>query len=302
MITRCTVIVLIATGYVSCNGWKYQDEENWSPLCKEGLHQSPIALDSESAKTKDYGSFNMTNYGRRFTVSIQNNGHSAEIRPDFDGKVPEINGGGLDQTYALDHLHFHWQSEHTIDGFRYPLELHIVHYAKKYSDFKSAKNYPGGVAVVAVLFDLSLDDDMDFQPLVDIIEIVKDQLNAPKAMGNFVIRDFVPRDRAGYFRYQGSLTTPDCNEGVVWTIFTSTIPISKKQVHIFELLRTEDNSMLYRNFRSLQPLNDREVFIRKNPGHRITAGANINKISLCSSVVYLLPSLLFFFRGYINSC
>ena len=34
----------------------------------------------------------------------------------------------------------------------------------------------------------------------------------------------------GYYRYSGSLTTPPCTEGVIWTIFTTKINISSYQV------------------------------------------------------------------------
>lgn len=33
-----------------------------------------------------------------------------------------------------------------------------------------------------------------------------------------------------YYRYNGSLTTPDCAEAVVWTLFENRIPLSKTQV------------------------------------------------------------------------
>lgn len=33
-----------------------------------------------------------------------------------------------------------------------------------------------------------------------------------------------------FFRYLGSLTTPACNEGVIWTVLEKPSPISLKQV------------------------------------------------------------------------
>lgn len=51
-----------------------------------------------------------------------------------------------------------------------------------------------------------------------------------KLIGKLAPNSFLPRDTAGFYRYVGSLTTPSCNEGVIWTVFTNKIPISKQQV------------------------------------------------------------------------
>jgi len=34
----------------------------------------------------------------------------------------------------------------------------------------------------------------------------------------------------GYYRYDGSLAFPPCTEGVIWSVFRQTIPISASQV------------------------------------------------------------------------
>lgn len=64
------------------------------------------------------------------------------------------------------------------------------------------------------------------------MEDVENQLNVIKPTNKTKIDGFLPRNTAGFYRYNGSLTTPNCTESVIWTVFTSTIPISKTQVKI----------------------------------------------------------------------
>lgn len=44
------------------------------------------------------------------------------------------------------------------------------------------------------------------------------------------------KNMAEYFRYDGSLTTPDCAEAVVWSVFKHPIPLSRKQVFMVTTL------------------------------------------------------------------
>lgn len=53
---------------------------------------------------------------------------------------------------------------------------------------------------------------------------------AEDAIAPFPLEDLLPSNTNQFFRYQGSLTTPTCNEVVVWTVFTTPIPISSRQV------------------------------------------------------------------------
>ncbi|KAK2119956.1 Carbonic anhydrase IX [Saguinus oedipus] len=70
----------------------------------------------------------------------------------------------------------------------------------------------------------------------------------------------LPSDLSRYFRYEGSLTTPPCAQGVIWTVFNQTVRLSAKQLHILsDTLWGPGDSRLQMNFRATQPLNGRVI-------------------------------------------
>ena len=44
------------------------------------------------------------------------------------------------------------------------------------------------------------------------------------------LKDYLGADTSNFYRYEGSLTTPTCNEAVLWTVFKKEIGISERQV------------------------------------------------------------------------
>ena len=47
----------------------------------------------------------------------------------------------------------------------------------------------------------------------------------------FKLSDLLPANTAKFYRYPGSLTTPDCYESVMWTVFSDPIKVSSAQVN-----------------------------------------------------------------------
>ncbi|KAK7324926.1 hypothetical protein VNO77_28876 [Canavalia gladiata] len=63
-----------------------------------------------------------------------------------------------------------------------------------------------------------------------------------------------------YFRYNGSLTAPPCQENVVWTVFTKAKTVAKSQI---KMLRVAVKDEKYTNERPLQPRHRRPVQLYK---------------------------------------
>jgi carbonic anhydrase len=77
------------------------------------------------------------------------------------------------------------------------------------------------------------------------------KLDYPINLGQ-MIDDVTPS--ANIFRYDGSLTTPPCGEGVKWHVAVSPTGVSKAEVYAYKFaLETVEN------FRPVQPLNGRVV-------------------------------------------
>ena len=62
-----------------------------------------------------------------------------------------------------------------------------------------------------------------------------------------------------YYTYNGSLTTPDCNEVVTWVVFKHSIGIPSSVLSAFRSLEDSHGDPLVDNYRPPQPLNDRHI-------------------------------------------
>ncbi|KAH8380268.1 hypothetical protein KR009_009752 [Drosophila setifemur] len=74
------------------------------------------------------------------------------------------------------------------------------------------------------------------------------------------LREYITKHLGDYYSYTGSLTTPPCSEEVTWLDFKFPIDITEDQLNAFRSLTAHDDH-LKNNFRPIQPLNDRLVYM-----------------------------------------
>ncbi|KAF8654430.1 hypothetical protein HU200_061613 [Digitaria exilis] len=219
----------------------------WS-ACGTGKMQSPIDLSHERVSlVRSLGYLNHSY--RPAPASIVNRGHDIMVKFSGDAGSLVING----TAYYLKQMHWHSPTEHTIDGRRYDMELHLVH--------ESAEKK---AAVIAILYEVG-DHDPFLHELEDDIKRIADRRD-DKEESVGVVDPRRARGRASvYYRYMGSLTTPPCTEGVIWTVVKRVRTVSKYQL---ELLREAVHDDMEKNARPLQKVNDRDVSIFRPKPHR----------------------------------
>ncbi|XP_027349157.1 alpha carbonic anhydrase 7-like [Abrus precatorius] len=216
-------------------------KEEWE-VCKKGEMQSPIDLSNHRVKVIPKLGEIRRSYKPQH-ANVLNRGHDVAVNWEGDAGSIDING----THFLLQQCHWHWPSEHTINGRRYDLELHMVHVSPQ----------PDGTnktAVVGLLYKYGSPDPFLSKLGKYIMDIPEDE--EEKSIGVIDPREIKMGGKM-YYRYMGSLTAPPCTEGVLWTINKKIKTVSRRQVKLLK-----DSVLKYyakRNARPLQPLNEREI-------------------------------------------
>ncbi len=197
--------------------------------CGAGRMQSPIDI-------TDYTPGNLPPL--RFSyrsppVELTNDGRAVHVhypagnRLEFSGRFYELESG-----------HFHAPAEHTLDGEQFAAELHLVH-----------RRESGGLAVAGFLFRAG-GPDPRLQLLLDNAPAPGEAAAAPSGLD---AGRWVPSG-LGFYMYQGSTTTPPCEEPVEWFVMTAAGSVSSEQARRWQELTAGGPTN-----RPLQPRNGREI-------------------------------------------
>ncbi|XP_010795208.1 carbonic anhydrase XVb [Notothenia coriiceps] len=276
LLSLAAVCVLVPSVHCATGtGWCYHDascsDTKWPTLFPSycaGSRQSPINIVPASATAdSNLTAFTFLNYNSDSALKkIENTGRTVKVTLASGIK---ISGGGLPDPYDSLQFHLHWGngssvpgSEHTVDGKRYPMELHIVNSKATYNgDTALAVKDSTGLAALGFFIE-EMSGDATGQPakwnlLSSYLSKIVNIGNKTTVASGISLDDLLEGvDRTKYYRYLGSLTTPTCNEAVVWTVFKDTIKVSKDLIDKFSTtVHIADNSsaLMVNVFRSIQP-------------------------------------------------
>ncbi|XP_034484398.1 carbonic anhydrase 2-like [Drosophila innubila] len=265
-----------STGSVNSDWNHEQNGLDWEGTCATGRRQTPIRLSLDSSLIMPLPRIFFGNYDVRLNrpLTLINKGYTVDmsIPETRNGQKPFITGGLLKGQYVAEGVHFHWGSpnsrgaEHLINNRRYDIEMHIVHRNTRYSDVSEALNHPDGIAVLGIMFKIVNTPDRIYpglrkiySELPNLVEYkaeaeIPGSITLGQLLGDLNTRDF--------YTYKGSLTTPDCQEAVTWTVFSQPIPIAYSDAAKFWNILDSNGNPIENNYRILQPRNNRPVFYR----------------------------------------
>lgn len=260
-------------------GYSKPEQRRWSKSHEScaGKHQSPIAVTSSRAIPLSMPAIEMVGYNNLLPgpITLHNNGHSVSLSiPKTDpskGKHPYVFGGKLENEYELEGLHFHWGdknnrgAEHVMNDIRYPLEMHIIHRNRKYKSVAEALGYSDGLTVLGFFYQVTEHDSHEIASLMRTFPMIEEFDQQVHLNHTFTLNSLLgDLDMTRFYTYKGSLTTPPCSEAVTWILFPEVLDISITQIRRFRMLDTGlHGSPMVDNFRALQPLGNRRIFVRK---------------------------------------
>ncbi|XP_004678102.1 PREDICTED: carbonic anhydrase 9 [Condylura cristata] len=246
--------------------WRYGGGPSWSQVSAAcaGRFQSPVDIRPElsvfcpALRPPEILGFELPSLPE---LRLRNNGHTVELTlpPGLEMNL------GPGQEYRALQLHLHWGaadrpgSEHTVGGHHFPAEIHVVHLSNAFDEIEEALGRPRGLAVLAAFLQEGPEENSAYEMLLSHLQEIAEE-DSETGIPGLDISALLPSDLGRYFRYEGSLTTPPCAQGVIWTVFNQTVRLSAKQLHtLSSSMWGSDDSRLQLNFRPMKPLNGRVI-------------------------------------------
>uniref|UniRef100_A0A2N9GU36 Carbonic anhydrase n=1 Tax=Fagus sylvatica TaxID=28930 RepID=A0A2N9GU36_FAGSY len=145
------------------------DGESFGPngaLVDMATMQSPIDMLNERVEVVSHLGRLKRNYKPSY-ATLKNRGHDMMMKWEGGAGYIQIN----DTQYVLQQCHWHSPSEHTINGRRFDLEVHMVH-----------ESSDGKIAVVGIMYKIGRPDSF-LSSMMDHLAAITDTTEAENEVG-----------------------------------------------------------------------------------------------------------------------
>eukprot|EP01025_Chloroclados_australasicus_P064385 TRINITY_DN85_c0_g1_i6.p2 TRINITY_DN85_c0_g1~~TRINITY_DN85_c0_g1_i6.p2 ORF type:complete len:293 (-),score=35.18 TRINITY_DN85_c0_g1_i6:756-1634(-) len=272
-------------------------------MCNTGMKQSPIdIMPGTVEQLPEALQINFT-YPSITGISVANKGNALQV--DFTGYSPENEqalmdslptlpaaGDGVSAVFGAANgptteikiipiqFHFHAVSEHTLDGLYYPMETHIVHLVAEGTappawgcdKFWQTQNADDIVlekcaAVVGTFWKYGAASPPWLKTILQEAPAVSGE-SANSTLQSFDLMNLIPQD-SEFFTYEGSLTTPGCNEGLRWHVMAEPLEVAPEDMEALQMWQANTKAnpqpnapiAIFRDdHRPIQALNGRSVW------------------------------------------
>lgn len=173
-------------------------------------------------------------------LKVINNGSPGVTKTAVRANLVDPGAGSVTvggDTYRLAQFHFHTPAENLENGYKFPMEMHLV-----FTDAKS------NILVVGRWVEVGADN----KALDSIFSNVPHSVTDTLTVDHFNLNALIPSNLES-FRYDGSLTTPPYSENVKWIDLAQPMDMSAAQINAFSSMFPNGDA------REVQALNGRPV-------------------------------------------
>uniref|UniRef100_A0A8C6UQH5 Alpha-carbonic anhydrase domain-containing protein n=1 Tax=Neogobius melanostomus TaxID=47308 RepID=A0A8C6UQH5_9GOBI len=222
-----------------------REEQDYSTFLKKSSRQSPVNIVPGHVKTdENLGNFTFVNFSTREVFhNIVNTGHTVQI--NLKESMVEIHGGGLNGVYVM----------------------HVVA-LKKGLTTEDAMVDPEGIAVLGFLIEVRQCVHTPYKkgPWSNLTSHLMNSTEPVNLTDAISMTDLIGDvDLTKFYRYKGSLTTPMCNEVVIWTVFVEPIHVHADLLQLFPT-----KTHLTNRYQPTKALSGRQIYA--SPAVELPAG------------------------------
>ncbi len=210
--------------------------------------QTPINIVTNST-VKFTSTDPVVHYNKIRLTSVLNNADE-NLKVNVKGSIDSLNNYVIfgSKKYHLSQFHFHYSSEHTVNGVYSTMEIHFV-------NISADKSY----AVLGVLINLGSRNE-SLESIFHASPTISNGVNSSNR--SFDITKLLPSNIKNYYTYTGSLTTPNYGENsaipnggpVTWVVYKNAQHVSSSDLNFYKGIYVEPN------FRDIQSLHGRKVY------------------------------------------